>query len=87
MRFKRWLNEEEKGVGFSSWPDGWDNETLEQWAQTFAENHGGLTPGEEGWFDECVSAMEDEEGINNPEAFCAAVKDEYLNRENWRGED
>ena len=77
----------EEGKGYEGFPDNWTKDSVESWVNTFADNHGGSMPKDSDWWDKCVSAMEDEEGIDDPEAICAKIKDAYLGSEDWRGED
>jgi len=88
MRFFKYLQEEDAHTGFKGWPDGWSKESLEKWAESFAENHDGLMPDDENWWDTCVDAMQDEDNFDeeNAKKFCSALKDEYLGTEDWRGE-
>lgn len=78
------LNEQEDEnpwIGFENLPPGWDEESL----QGFARSLTGKTKDDtEGFFTKCVDRLKDEEGIDDPEPFCAALKDEYLGREDWR---
>lgn len=60
-----------------------NEERLLQWADTFAENHGGKTPDDEGWHELCVLHMED--NIDDPDAYCARVRDIWKGKTTWRG--
>lgn len=77
----RMLREDENPyTGWENLPDGWDEDSLESFAQNLTGQEG-----EEGFFTACMDKMEDE--LDDPEAFCASLKDEYLGREDWRGPD
>lgn len=79
MRLYNYLNES----GLDKLPKGWDKESVEEFAQSLVDEEG-LEAEDEGWFDACVEKMEG--NINDPDAFCAAVRDEVLGRTDWRGE-
>lgn len=72
MRFKNYLIE--KG----------DLETLAKWGETFGKKHGKM-PDEHGFFDVCVLHMKG--NIDDPEGYCARVKDAYYNSTYWRGKE
>jgi hypothetical protein len=55
---------------------------MARWAKTFAENHGGITPDDKGWFDVCVTHMEG--NVDNTEAYCARVRDAWKGSTYWR---
>jgi len=59
-------------------------EELKKWGQTFGKHHG-VGPTEHGFFDICVEHMKGK--IDNPEAFCARVKDSAYGSTMWRGKD
>jgi hypothetical protein len=79
------INEEKEDphIGWDNYPEGWDKESLKKYAKSLT----GYTPGEDRFFEYCVNKLGDEEEIDDPERFCAAIKDEYLGREDWRGTD
>lgn len=63
---------DDPGVGFSSLPDGWTRKSvLQAWASLG------------GTFTTCRAQMQGE--IRSPKRFCAALKDEVLQTERWRG--
>jgi hypothetical protein len=70
-------DEENPYTGWENLPPGWDEESLDSFAQSLTGQEG-----EEGFFTACMNKMEDE--LDDPEAFCASLKDEYLDREDWR---
>jgi hypothetical protein len=73
------LAEENPYTGWENLPPGWDEESL----QSFARSLTGKTKDDtEGFFSNCMDKMEDK--LDEPEAFCASLKDEYLGREDWR---
>jgi hypothetical protein len=78
------IHEENPYTGFEDLPPGWDQDSLESFARSLT---GQTKDDTEGFFTKCVEKMEDEDGFDNPEAFCASLKDQYLGREDWRGED
>lgn len=72
----------EEDAGFEELPPGWDRESL----MSFARSLTGKTKADpEGFFTACMEEMEDK--FDEPERFCAALKDEYLQTTDWRGED
>lgn len=71
------LSEDE--IGWDNLPDGWDEESVESFAQNLTGQEG-----EEGFFSACMDEVEDK--FDDPEAFCASLKDEYLDTTDWRGE-
>lgn len=56
-------------------------EQLRKWGKTFGKNHGKY-PDEHGFFDLCVEHMTG--NIDDPEAYCARVKDIYSKTTYWR---
>lgn len=63
---------DDPGVGFDELPDGWDRTSvLDAWASLG------------GTFTSCRAQMSGE--IRSPARFCAALKDETLGTEMWRG--
>ena len=61
---------------WSKKPHGWKEKSVKQYSKT-------MTKGEEHPFTECVEKMEDK--VDNPEAFCASVKDISKGTTGWRG--
>lgn len=61
-----------------------DNDKLARWGQSFGKKHG-VMPDEKGFHETCVSHMEG--NIDDPAAYCAAVKDAYHGSTYWRGKD
>lgn len=64
---------DDPGVGFDRLPDGWDRgSVLDAWTSVGAT------------FTSCRAEMAGE--IRSPTRFCAALKDEVLGTEEWRGD-
>ncbi len=59
-----------------------ESNKLARWGFTFGENHGKL-PDEKGFFDLCKEHMAG--NIDDPDAYCARVKDAYIGSTYWRG--
>ena len=72
MRFKQYINE----IGFKVYPKGWNRTSVRKFVNTLSKNIG-KKPNEKGWFDACVSEMEDQFG-DGAKGFCASCHDEYL---------
>lgn len=79
---ERILNES----GFDKLPPGWTRESLMKFARSLT---GKTKDDTDGFFDKCFEKMKDKEGFDEEGAkkFCAALKDEYLNRTTWRGKE
>lgn len=69
-------------VGFAKFPKGWTKDSI----QKFAKSIGGDAKSK-GWFDKCLKKIKGK--FDNPEAFCASVKDEIHGGDKasafWRG--
>lgn len=85
MKFRNWLSKKKhiKESGFDKLPRGWDRDSVEKFANSIVDEEG-LEAEDEGWFDACVNKIEG--NVENPQAFCAALRDELLGRTDWRGE-
>jgi hypothetical protein len=59
-------------------PHGWKEKSVKQYSKT-------MTKGEEHPFTECTKKMKGK--VDNPEAFCASVKDISKGTTGWRGGD
>lgn len=73
----------EKYLGEAGWkdlPKGWTEKSVKKFAKSLA----GKAVGKEGFFDACVKEMKG--NVDDPEAFCASIKDEVLNTTYWRGD-
>jgi len=82
-RLRKIIHEEvlrEDDIGWDNLPDGWDEDSVESFAQNLTGQEG-----EEGFFSACMDEVEDK--FDDPEAFCASLKDEYLGTTDWRGKD
>jgi hypothetical protein len=73
------LREENPYTGWENLPPGWDEDSLESFAQNLTGQEG-----EEGFFTACMDKMEDE--LDDPEAFCASLKDERFGK-GWRSNE
>jgi desulfoferrodoxin-like iron-binding protein len=71
-------------AGFSKYPKGWTNKSVKKFAQTLSKDMKG-GPKTKGFFDKCVEKMTGK--VENPEGFCAGVKDEVYKSTGWRGKD
>ena len=71
-------------AGFNKYPRGWSNDSVKKFGQTLSKNmKGGVKS--KGFFDKCVKKMTGK--VDNPEGFCAGVKDETYGSTGWRGKD
>lgn len=75
----RKLQEDE--IGWDNLPDGWDEDSLDSFARSLTDK---TQNDSEGFFTACMDEVEDK--FDDPEAFCASLKDEYLGTTDWRGE-
>lgn len=69
-------------AGFENMPKGWTQKSVKKFARSLVDKGGGKS---EGFFDKCVKKMKGK--IDNPEGFCAGVKDEVYGSTYWRGKD
>lgn len=79
MKFREYINEK----GFEEYPKGWTRESIIKFAKTLVDEYNLDGASDKGFFDACVEKMEG--NIDNPESFCASVKDEVINSVYWRG--
>jgi hypothetical protein len=63
----------------------YDADKLARWANTFAKNHGGMTPDDKGWHEVCVDHMEG--NVDDAPAYCARVRDVWKQSTYWRGKN
>ncbi len=71
-------------AGFERNPKGWDKNSLKKYMNTFTKRmKGGVKAA--GFFDKCVEKIKDK--VENPEGFCASLKDEAYGSTGWRGKD
>lgn len=89
MKFRQYITEleehienvlEEK-IGFNNLPKGWTADSVKKFAKSLT----GKAGDQKGFFDACVSKMSG--NIDDPEGFCASVKDEVYGHPMWRGKD
>ena len=73
---KSLVAEAEGWVGF---PKGWTDSSVEKFGKTLVK--GGAT--KKNFFDKCVEKMKDK--VDNPQGFCAGLKDEAHGSTHWRG--
>lgn len=69
-------------AGFSKMPKGWTKDSVKKFANHLVDKGGGKS---KGFFDKCVNKMKDK--MDDPEGFCAGVKDEVYGSTMWRGKD
>jgi predicted double-glycine peptidase len=71
-------------AGFEDKPKGWTDQSIKKYSNTFSKKmKGGVKT--KGFFDKCVKKMQGK--MENPEGFCAALKDEAYGSTHWRGKD
>lgn len=70
-------------AGFGNLPKGWTNKSVKKAGKTIAKDVGLNDPKDKDFFEKCVKKMKDK--IDNPEGYCAAMKDETLGSTFWRG--
>ena len=71
-------------AGFKTLPKGWTNASIKKFANSLSKDMKG-GPKTAGFFDKCVKKMTGK--IDNPEGFCASIKDEVYKSTGWRGKD
>jgi hypothetical protein len=74
-----YLNE----AGFEKMPKGWTKKSVKKAGVTIAKDVGEKTPKEKGFFEKCIKKMRGD--VENPEGYCAALKDESYGSTFWRG--
>jgi len=57
---------------------GWTKDSVQKFGASI-----GKDPGEKGFFDACVLKMKTK--VDDPDGFCASLKDTYYGDTNWRG--
>lgn len=70
-------------AGFKKMPHGWTHKSVKKAGTTLAKHVGEKTPKEKGFFDKCVKKMQGK--VQNPQGYCAAMKDEAYGSTYWRG--
>lgn len=69
-------------AGFEEKPKGWTDQSIKKYSKTFSKKmKGGVKS--TGFFDKCVKKMQGK--MENPEGFCASLKDETFKSTGWRG--
>lgn len=71
-------------AGFTSKPKGWTDNSIKKYSKTFTSKMKGDTKSK-GFFDKCVKKMRGK--MDNPEGYCASLKDEAYGSTHWRGKD
>jgi len=69
-------------AGWDEMPKGWKKKSVKKFAKTLGKSVG-EEPTEKGYFDKCVEKMKDK--VDNPEGFCASLKDYAHGSTHWRG--
>ena len=59
---------------------GWTKASVQKFGKTI-----GKDPGKPGFFDACTTKMKGR--VDDPEGFCASLKDKYYGDTKWRGKD
>lgn len=63
-------------------PKGWTKDSVEKFAKTIGKE----SATSKGFFDACVTKMKTK-GMDDPEGFCADLKDKAWGTTMWRGKD
>jgi desulfoferrodoxin-like iron-binding protein len=71
-------------AGFKKYPKGWSKKSVKKFANTLTKEETNAAA-KKGFFDKCVKKMTGK--VDNPEGFCAAMKDEATGSTYWRGKD
>jgi len=79
--YLNYLNE----AGFETKPKGWTEKSVKKSATTLAKGMGLQSARDKGFFDKCVKKMS--KHMENPEGYCASLKDEAYDSTYWRGKD
>lgn len=69
-------------AGFEDKPKGWSDKSVKKYSKTFTEKMKGTVKSKD-FFNKCVKKMQGK--VDNPEGFCAALKDEAYGSTGWRG--
>lgn len=72
-------------AGFESLPKGWTKRSIKKSGVSLAKTVGEKSPKEKGFFEKCVKRMR--KHMENPEGYCASMKDEAYGSTYWRGKD
>lgn len=74
-----YLNKLQEAEGWKGLPKGWTQKSLKKFTKSLTGKEGT----KKDFFERCVKKMADK--VDNPEAFCAAAKDEMHGSTFWRG--
>ena len=66
-------------LGCDNKSKGWNLTSMKKYAKSLT----GKDPTEHGWFDACVSKIQDH--FDEPEKICASLRDSLLKTTKWRG--
>lgn len=69
-------------AGFEDKPEGWTDKSIKKYTKTFTSRMKGTAKTKD-FFDKCVKKMQGK--VDNPEGFCASLKDEAHGSTYWRG--
>ncbi len=79
MILDKYLEKIQEAEGWSGLPKGWNRKSIQKFGKSLTGKEGI----QKGFFDKCVKRMKGK--VDNPEAFCAAAKDELTKSTYWRG--
>ena len=77
-----WINNYLQEAGFEDKPKGWTDKSVKKYSNTFTSKMKGDVKSKD-FFDKCVKKMQGK--VDNPEGFCASLKDETYKSTGWRG--
>ena len=77
--YKQCIKGLDEAEGWSGTPKGWKQSSIKKFSKSLT----GKDATQKGFFDKCVKRMRGK--LDNPEAFCAATKDERHGSTFWRG--
>jgi hypothetical protein len=83
-KVNKYLDQLQNEAGFETKPKGWTDKSIKKYSSTFSKKMKGNVKSK-GFFDKCVKKMQGK--VDNPEGFCAALKDENFKSTGWRGKD
>ena len=69
-------------AGFETKPKGWTDKSIKKYSDTFTSKMKGDVKSK-AFFEKCVKKMKGK--MDNPEGFCASLKDEQHGSTYWRG--
>jgi hypothetical protein len=79
IRKKKKKRQMREAEGMEGLPKGWTQSSLKKFSKSLT----GKKATEKGFFDKCVKKMQGK--LDNPEGFCASIKDERHGSTYWRG--